>query len=133
LVLSLPDTDSSFDHFHSIDQRPIYSPPQKSGHSEYARTSTRCLKLQFFCRSSHAAGTTKLQTYIIQELINKTDTTNQQISDRSTLRHKNRRDPTVDAPPRATKISGCDYTRHQMTEKKKKKKKKENYLWDIYF
>uniref|UniRef100_A0A2N9G3G0 Reverse transcriptase Ty1/copia-type domain-containing protein n=1 Tax=Fagus sylvatica TaxID=28930 RepID=A0A2N9G3G0_FAGSY len=64
------------------------------------------LKLRFFCRSSHAAGTTKLQIYIIQELINKTDTTNQQISDRSTLRHKNRRDPTVDMPPRATKISG---------------------------
>uniref|UniRef100_A0A2N9G1X1 DUF4283 domain-containing protein n=1 Tax=Fagus sylvatica TaxID=28930 RepID=A0A2N9G1X1_FAGSY len=36
-VLSLPDTDSSFDHFHSIDRRPIYSPPQKLGHFEYSR------------------------------------------------------------------------------------------------
>uniref|UniRef100_A0A2N9F9Z3 Uncharacterized protein n=1 Tax=Fagus sylvatica TaxID=28930 RepID=A0A2N9F9Z3_FAGSY len=63
--------------------------------------------------SSHAAGTTKLQIYIIQGPITKKDTTNQQISDRSTLSRKNRRDPTVDAPPRATNISGRDKTRHQ--------------------
>ena len=62
-------------------------------------------------RSLHCvAETTKFQIYCTQPPINKKETTNQQIGGRSTHRHKNKADPMMNAPPRASQIPAFLFT-----------------------